>query len=190
MCGRLNVINEPLCRIVSEQLGISFKTETNIDLKPTQIVSSVGVQNGELKQLDLPWGIQPEWANSLIFNAKAETVAVKATFADAFEFNRVIVPCSGWYEWREDNGKKAKYLFSLGESHVLYMAGIAVDNGRKLVTLTAESNQQCSEFHHRMPLLIPDEQVLNWISGTGKSVYKLLDNQLNEALTIKRGDTL
>lgn len=185
MCGRLNVIDEPLCRIVSEQLGISFKTETNMDLRPSQIVSTVGAQHGELKQLDLPWGIQPDWANHLIINAKAETVAVKATFANAFEFSRVIVPCSGWYEWREENGRKVKYLFSLGDNHVLYMAGIAVDNGRELVTLTTESNQQCSEFHHRMPLLIPDEEVMNWISGTGKSVYQLLDNQFNETLMIK-----
>ncbi|MBR9786476.1 MAG: SOS response-associated peptidase [Vibrionaceae bacterium] len=190
MCGRLNVINEPLCRIVSEQLGIRFKAETNKDLKPTQIVSTVGSLHGELKQLDLPWGIQPDWANHLIINAKAETVAVKATFAHAFEFNRVIVPCSGWYEWREENGKKVKYLFSLGESDVLYMAGIALNDGKDLVTLTAEPNEQCGEFHHRMPLLIPDEAVLSWISGEGKIVYKLLDNQFNETLTIKTADAL
>ncbi|WP_440878086.1 SOS response-associated peptidase [Vibrio natriegens] len=188
MCGRLNVINEPLCRIVSEQLGISFKTETNKDLRPTQIVSTVGAVHGELQQLDLPWGIQPDWANNLIINAKAETVAVKATFAHAFEFNRVVVPCSGWYEWQEENGKKVKYLFSPGESDVLYMAGIALNEAKDLVTLTTEPNKQCSEFHHRMPLLIPDNEVLNWISGEGKSVYKLLDNQFNETLTIKNAD--
>ncbi|MEI8599239.1 SOS response-associated peptidase family protein [Vibrio sp. M60_M31a] len=108
MCGRLNVINEPLCRIVSEQLGISFKTETNKDLGPTQIVSTVGVVHGELQQLDLPCGIQPDWANNLIINAKAETVAVKATFAHAFEFNRVVVPCSGWYEWQEREWEKGQ----------------------------------------------------------------------------------
>nr|WP_319533831.1 SOS response-associated peptidase family protein [uncultured Vibrio sp.] len=185
MCGRLNVVSDPLCRIVSQQLGISFKTDTNRDLRPTQIVSVVGTQQGELQQLDIPWGIKPDWAENLIFNAKAETVAVKATFASAFEFNRVIVPCSGWYEWQEENGKKAKYLFSLGESNVLYMAGIALNDGKELVTLTTEPNKQCSAFHHRMPLLIPDKKVLDWISGEGKSVYKLLDNQFSETLMIK-----
>ncbi len=185
MCGRLNVISEPLCRIVSEQLGIRFKAQTNTDLRPAQIVSTVGIQHGELKQLDLPWGIQPDWANQLIINAKAETVAVKATFANAFEFNRVIVPCSGWYEWREENGKKVKYLFSLNESEVLYMAGIALESGKELVTLTTNANKQCSEFHHRMPLLIPNDEVLNWISGSGEHVYKLLEHQFNQALKIR-----
>ncbi len=188
MCGRLNVIKEPLCQIVSEQLGISFKTQTNKDLRPTQIVSTIGVQNGELKQFDLAWGIQPEWANNLIFNAKAETVAVKATFADAFEFNRVIVPCSGWFEWREEGSNKVKYLFSLGESGVLYMAGIALEGGKALVTLTTESNKQCSEFHHRMPLLIPNGAAIDWISGNGESVYKLLENQFDQTLMIESDD--
>ncbi len=188
MCGRLNVISEPLCRIVSEQLGIRFKARTNTDLRPTQIVSTVGIQHGELKQFDLPWGIQPDWANHLIINAKAETVAVKATFANAFEFNRVIVPCSGWYEWREEEGKKVKYLFSLAESDVLYMAGIALEGGKDLVTLTTSPNDQCSEFHHRMPLLIPNDEVLNWISGNGDNVYELLENQFSQTLTIQSGD--
>ncbi len=189
MCGRLNVINEPLCRIVSEQLGINFITDTNRDLRPTQIVSTVGTLRGELQQLDLPWGIQPEWANKLIINAKAETVAVKATFANAFEFNRVIVPCSGWYEWREENDRKVKYLFTLGESEALFMAGIALNDGKDLVTLTTEPNKQCSVFHHRMPLLIPNEDVMDWISGEGKRIYELLDNQFSKTLMIKRIDS-
>ncbi len=188
MCGRLNVIDQPLCRVVSEHLGIRFKTQTNKDLRPTQMVSTVGMQHGELKQLDLPWGIQPAWASNLIINAKAETVAVKATFANAFEFNRVIVPCSGWYEWREESGKKARYLFSPSDSDVLYMAGIALDNGKELVTLTTDSNNQCSEYHHRMPLLIPDDGVLNWISGNGEKVYELLENQFHQTLTIRSSE--
>ncbi|MBY8032563.1 SOS response-associated peptidase [Vibrio fluvialis] len=184
MCGRLNVIDDPLCRIVCEKLGINFKTTTNTDLRPTQDVSAVGVQNGELVQRDLPWGIKPEWAKRLIINAQAETVAVKPTFANAFEFNRVIVPCSGWYEWREEHGKKVKYLFSQGEKKVLYMAGIALESGSKLVTLTTKPNEQCSEYHHRMPLLIPDDAVMTWVAGNPEQVFPLLNNEYQDELRI------
>lgn len=31
MCARMNVINDPLCKIVSDTLGIKFWTETNYD---------------------------------------------------------------------------------------------------------------------------------------------------------------
>ncbi len=61
--------------------------------------------------MDLSWGIKPSWAKRIIINAQAETVSIKPTFTHSFEKHRVIVPCSGWYEWREEQGKKVKYLF-------------------------------------------------------------------------------
>ncbi|MBY8300496.1 SOS response-associated peptidase [Vibrio fluvialis] len=184
MCGRLNVIDDPLCRIVCEKLGINFKTTTNTDLRPMQDVSVVGVQNSELVQLDLPWGIKPEWAKRVIINAQAETVAVKPTFAAAFESHRVLVPCSGWYEWREEKGKKVKYLFSQGKSDVLYMAGIALEGGSKLVTLTTKPNEQCAEYHHRMPLLIAQDSLSTWLSGEPEKVFKLLVHEYENTLKI------
>ncbi len=184
MCGRLNVIDDPLCSIVCKTLGMNFKTTTNRDLRPTQDVATIGLQHGELKQLDLPWGVRPDWAEHIIFNARAETVSVKSTFAEAFEFNRVLIPCSGWYEWREEHGKKVKYLFSLGDSKVLYMAGIALENGSKLVTLTTKANEQCSEYHYRMPLLIEPECIMKWISETPEEAFPLLNKDYKEVLTI------
>lgn len=55
MCGRLNVIDEPLSRIVCNQLGIRFSATTNRDLKLTQIVSTVITTDNGLQQLNLPW---------------------------------------------------------------------------------------------------------------------------------------
>ncbi|MCG9724504.1 SOS response-associated peptidase [Vibrio brasiliensis] len=186
MCGRLNVIDNPLCRIVCEQVGVNFQTTTNHDLRPTQYVSTVGIHNNELVQLDLLWGIKPSWANRIIINAQAETVAVKPTFAQAFEFNRVIVPCSGWYEWREEQGKKVKYLFSSENHEPFYMAGIALEGGSKLVTLTTKPNEQCNGYHHRMPLFIPRKFVVNWVSGPNTLAKKLLNSEFDHGLSIKR----
>lgn len=184
MCGRLNVIDDPLSRIVCDQLGINFKTPTNADLKPTQEVSTVGVQNNELVQIDLPWGIKPPWAKRIIINAQAETVAAKPTFSEAFEFNRVVVPCSGWYEWREEQGNKVKYLFSSGNHEPVYIAGIALEGGSKLVTLTTKPNEQCNGYHHRMPLLIPDDYVLTWLSRKAEEAFPLLGREYQGELII------
>jgi len=186
MCGRLNVIDDPLCSIIRKTLGIHFRTTTNHDLSPTQAVATVGIQHGELKQLNLRWGIHPDWADHVIFNAKAETVSVKPTFSEAFEFHRVIVPCTGWYEWREEQGKKVKYLFTLGENEVLYMAGIALEDGLNLVTLTTQANQQCSEYHQRMPLLIEPDCIMAWMSGELEEVFPLLNHEYQEKLMISQ----
>lgn len=184
MCGRLNVIDDPLSRIVCEKLGIHFRAETNTDLRPTQPVSTVGMKNGQLMQLDLPWGIKPEWAKRIIINAQAETVSVKPTFAAAFENHRVIVPCSGWYEWSDEHGEKRKHLFSMGKKDVIYMAGIAVEDGTKLVTLTTKPNKQCSAYHHRMPLLIEPDSVLTWLAGKPELIFKLLNSVYEKQLFV------
>lgn len=184
MCGRLNVIDDPLCRIVCEKLGVNFKTVANPDLRPTDMVSVVGVENQVIVQRDLSWGIKPEWAKRILINAQAETVAVKPTFATGFEHNRVVVPCTGWYEWREEKGKKVKYLFSQGEEKVVYMAGITLDGGAKLVTLTTKPNLQCSEYHHRMPLLVHSNDIITWLRGSRDDAYQCLNHKFDEPVTI------
>jgi putative SOS response-associated peptidase YedK len=157
MCGRLNVIDDPLCGWVSDQLGIEFYTTTNQDLRPTQSVATVAMRSNGLSQLECTWGIKPEWSKQLIINAKAETVRDKKAFASAFKHHRVVVPCSGWYEWCEKAGHKQKYAFALHSREPILMAGIvfpSYDGPPKLVTLTTKPTAQAAKYHNRMPLLI------------------------------------
>ena len=62
MCGRLNVIDNPVMAIVLDILGINFMTVTNKDLRPTQKVATLAFINGEIQQLNLAWGIKPNWS--------------------------------------------------------------------------------------------------------------------------------
>lgn len=68
------------------------------------------------------------------------------------------------------------------------MAGIALEGGSKLVTLTTKPNEQCAEYHHRMPLLIAQDSLLTWLSGKWPEVFELLSHQFDENLSIKSGD--
>ncbi|EKO3401944.1 SOS response-associated peptidase family protein [Vibrio fluvialis] len=166
MCGRLNVIDDPLCRIVCERLGIKFSTNSNKDIWPSETVSTVIFEAELLKQLDLQWGIKPDWSKRLIINAQSETAHVKPTFKHAFDTARVIVPLSGWYEWSELNGKKEKFLFSRYDDKPLYMAGLAFKDSNQLVTLTTKPTQQCAAYHNRMPLIIDETDLEPWLMGT------------------------
>ncbi|EMQ2877113.1 SOS response-associated peptidase family protein [Vibrio navarrensis] len=96
-----------------------FSTTTNRDLKPTQIRSTVIATDSGLQRLDLPWGTKPHWSRTLLINAQAETAYIEPTFRDAFHSSRVVVPCSGWYEWAMVNGKKEKLLFQADDSLAL-----------------------------------------------------------------------
>lgn len=184
MCGRINVIDDPLCQIVCEQLGLNFTTATNPDLRPTQMIACVSHQKGQLTQSNLSWGIKPDWAKRIIINAQAETVSHKPTFANAFQQSRVVVPCTGWYEWREEQGTKVKYLFTAQKQRPLYMAGIELGAGTQVVTLTTKPTKQCSPYHHRMPLLIDVDDVTQWISASPQQAYPLLNKPFTHPLSI------
>ncbi|MDG3089116.1 SOS response-associated peptidase family protein [Vibrio hannami] len=154
----------------------------NPDLRPSEIVSTIGVVDGGVRQLNLQWGIKPEWAKRLIINAQAETVSVKPTFRAAFEQNRVIVPCAGWYEWKTVGSRKEKFLFEKQDQKPLYIAGIAI--GSQLVILTTKPNKQYAEYHHRMPLLVPQEAIFTWINGDRAMVGQLICATHEDVFTV------
>lgn len=167
MCGRLNILANMLNNQVSDELRIRFEAEENSDLRPTQKVSTVISSPRGLEQLDMHWGIQPNWSKKLLINAQEESAMQKPTWRNAMQTHRCIVPCSGWYEWRDEGGtKKQKYLFSHSEGQPLYMAGIWFEGQEpSLVTLTTEANNECKPYHLRMPVLIPLNDIDGWFNS-------------------------
>ncbi len=177
MCGRLNVINDPLAQWVSQVLDLDFRTSTNTDLRPTEHIDTVVSMEGRCLQLGGRWGIKPAWSKKLIINAQGETAAEKKTFREAFAKRRCLVPCTGWYEWRDEGGpKKQKYGFTHSKSDPFFMAGLYFENelGTELVTLTTEPNEKCSEIHKRMPVLIEPANARRWLTGSPRSIQPLL----------------
>ncbi|MBM7034939.1 SOS response-associated peptidase [Vibrio ulleungensis] len=186
MCGRLNIIADPLAQLVSETLGIEFWTTTNHDVRPTQSLSVVSASsNHSFEQTALGWGVQPAWSSKLLINAKSETVASKSTFKYGFAHSPVVVPCSGWYEWSTQQGVKQKFLFE-GQSPVLYMAGVVVDGN--VVTLTRSPTEQCSHYHHRMPLILHHDQITPWVLGTIDERAHLLNVLPDEEFIISNAE--
>ncbi|MGV6850962.1 MAG: SOS response-associated peptidase family protein [bacterium] len=152
--------------------GVLFEPENNLDLCPSQKVASLIQGKQGLTQLNPTWGIKPSWSKRLLINAKAETVADKKTFSWAFQHQRCIVPCSGWFEWNKD---REKFLFQQSDGRALYMAGIYYGyENPQLVTMTVEPNNRCRTYHHRMPLLIKSEHINTWFSGNSQQCQQLM----------------
>ena len=207
MCGRFNIIDDPLAKITSALLDIDFKTQSNTNVCPSELINAVTKRNGNYIQLDANWGIKPSWSKKLLINAQAETVSQKKSFKDAFHLSRCIIPFSGWYEWQSiphsssDNAaelwktksstKKQKYLLDR-EQTPLFMAAIyyeQTDNTEllqnsefELVTLTTKATKECENIHNRMPLLIEQGAVKQWLSddiGTVHAILKCVAKGLN-----------
>jgi len=181
----------PLSKKVSDTLNIQFQAADNRDLRPTQTVSTITSINNRSQQLDTSWGIKPNWAKKLLINAQAESVAEKPTFRKAFADHRCVIPCSGWYEWSSTQGNgKQKYLFNYENNEPIYMAGIwyapVDERPPQLVTLTTTPIESCRPYHHRMPLLIPESAVEDWVRLSADEVIGLLaGNAMSERISVK-----
>lgn len=186
MCGRLDIDQQQISDWSKEWLGLPINTQTNHDLRPTQTLATIG--NGR-QQVDATWGIQPTWAKKLLINAQGETVAEKKTFRSAFAESRCLVPCSGWYEWRDEGGpRKQKYHFSAADGSPLLMGGILLpgEEGPKLVTLTIDPNKECAEFHHRMPQFVSPRRLEQWLSGSTEDALQLVAPMPAGSITIRQ----
>jgi len=174
MCGRFSV-DKALTPIVSELFNTHYSVETNTNLCPSQSVATIINSGSNYQQLNALWGIKPNWSKKLIINAQAETVANKPTFRQAFQSQRCLVPCNGWFEWRTEEGKKVKYLFEHANKMPLYMAGILFQREHtELVTLTTKPNNKCGQYHKRMPVLILPEDKEDWFNLPVPKIEPLL----------------
>ena len=65
----------------------------------------------------LKWGLVPYWCKERPkpppINAKAETVATRSMFREAYRRRRCIVPVDGFFEWRAERGAKQPYAIAM-----------------------------------------------------------------------------
>lgn len=99
----------------------------------------------------------------LIINARAETAAAKPLFRESVAFRRCAVPSTGFYEWAAD---KRKFLFTLPDENILYMAGLyaVYDGAPCYCILTTAANPSIQDVHDRMPLVLHRNQVAAWLN--------------------------
>jgi putative SOS response-associated peptidase YedK len=120
------------------------------------------------------WGLIPSWAKDIgignrMFNARAETVAEKPSFRNAYRRRRCLVPANGFYEWRAENGRKQPYVCHIG--HRLFsMAGIWEHwqdaDGNEIqscAVITTDAKGAMRELHQRMPVYIAPGDYAAWL---------------------------
>src|SRR6266851_6066366 len=85
----------------------------------------------ELENCPMRWGIIPGWWTKPLmemrlatFNARAETVAQKPMFRDAFRRRRCLMPASGYYEWHDTPEGKQPYYLTRRDGQVMTFAAI------------------------------------------------------------------
>ena len=92
------------------------------------------------------------------------------------------IPCSWYFEWehaRQANGKKAagtKYRLQPKNGMITWLCGLYRMEGQfpHFVVLTQNAAEDIAFIHDRMPLMLPEEAVDDWINPRNSNPSKLL----------------
>lgn len=166
MCGRYNFTVEQSdeLREIIEKLNakIHGKEVKTGEIFPTNQVPLLLADHNQTTPALGIWGF-PKFDNKgVIINARSETASEKKTFRDSLISRRCIIPSTGFYEWDRD---KRKIMFRQEGTNALYMAGLYnfYQDELRFVILTTEANESIRDVHHRMPLVIPGNELETWI---------------------------
>ena len=178
MCCRYWTDESPELRPIVEEMNRSplmkkwqdkVKVKSYGEIFPTDVVPVIAPNRSGLRTVyPMKWGYS---GKSLLMNARSETAAEKLTFREDWVRHRCIVPASWYFEWEHypgSDGKKHtgdKYMIHSKDSAMIWLCGLyRIENGLPVfVILTREPGETLRFLHDRMPLIMPDELVTEWI---------------------------
>ena len=110
-----------------------------------------------------------------IIQRRAEGVADKPMFRDAFKRHRCIIPASGYYEWIARPDGKQPYFISAADGGASSLAGLwdrwkNPETGEPVASCTiivTDANALTRAIHDRMPVLLDKADIEYWLNGTG-----------------------
>lgn len=109
-----------------------------------------------------------------LINARTETASRLPTFREEWKSHRCIIPASHYFEWEHHvnyRGQKItgqKYAIQPIGKTCTWLAGLyrIQDSFPVFVILTREPSEQIRFIHDRMPLIMPDSMIEQWIDPT------------------------
>lgn len=177
MCGRIVLSSAP--HELAERFFLDEVPELlpRFNIPPGQdILAVVPNPNTEGRlALMLKWGLEPPWQQGRetglkLINARSETVLDKPAFRDAFLQRRCLIPVDGFFEWQKRPNGRQPYFFSSKKREPLALAGIWARHEypgghevRSCSILTTSANSLMRPIHHRMPVILPENDWKFWL---------------------------
>jgi putative SOS response-associated peptidase YedK len=199
MCGRYALTQKP--EDVLGALGVvDFEADfpARFNIAPTQpilVVTQADRQPGsnlpQRRAVLARWGLIPGWVKDmkdfpLLINARSETAIDKASFRAAMRHRRVLIPASGFYEWKrppQESGVKSQaYWIRPKNGGVIAFGGLletwSSAEGSEVDTaaiLTTKANHAIRGIHDRMPVVIRPEDFERWLECKTQEPRKVAD---------------
>jgi len=169
MCGRFTLAQtDPSQLRVRFPVGERLQIRRRFNAAPgDDILAVVGRENCAPEGALLRWGLVPHWAknpNELgvkTINARAETVAERPAYRDAFARRRCLILADGFLEW---SGGTPHWI-TLEDGAPFAFAGLwaswrprdgeGVEPLRTCSIVTTAAGPAVSHLHDRMPVILP-----------------------------------
>ena len=199
MCGRYSLACiDDICgrfRVIDPVIG--FQSHFNIAPGST---NPVIVVHERAEAVMMEWGLVPHWAKGVVlwprllrlpvmwghlvphrandtlpahrpFNARAESLAEKPMFRDCLRSQRCLVPASGFFEWKQEVGRKIPFYFHVKDDPVFGFAGLydvwrnpAGTTIQTYTIITTTPNELMAPIHNRMPVILRQDDEMRWLS--------------------------
>jgi len=177
MCGRYAFFSPAEAVRRTFALDEVPELEPRYNIAPTQDVPAVRAgEEGRRALVMLHWGLVPKWAKekaigNRMINARAETLAEKPSFRDAFRKRRCLVVTDGWYEWQVAPGGKQPWFIRMKDGRPFAFAGLwerwkdpANSSLLESCTIvTTDASASIRRIHDRMPCVLPEAEWDRWI---------------------------
>lgn len=181
MCGRFYIDDETAREIEKIARRIDRKMAKTGDVHPSEPALILRADHDSTVSEVLRWGYESGRKNTLIFNARSETVRERPMFRYDFETHRCLIPACKFYEWKDSGAKKKEKYEFFAPEEVLYLAGIYHKDpeGDRFTILTREAEGCMVGIHSRMPLILRREDMEEWLFSETEA-RKLLDRHFEE----------
>ena len=179
MCGRYTLATPDLGALRARYpLRESLEVRRRFNVAPGDDVLAVirrGEDGAEAEGVFLRWGLVPFWASdpsevaAKTINARAETVAERPAYRDAFERRRCLIVADGFYEW---SGGVPHWITRPGGEPFAFAglwaswrpkgASREVEPLRSCAIVTTAAAGPVRALHDRMPVILDPSQESPW----------------------------
>jgi len=190
MCGRVVTVSST--ELLAARFHVDEVTAEHVpswNVAPSRDLLAIIDHDGHRRLGPLRWGYVPSWSDDATrgvrpINARAEGAAGSRMFRDALARRRCVVPIDGWYEWREREGSGTKRAFHLALEPAGPFAVAALRSTWRgtpdspplhtVALMTTAARGAAAAVHDRMPLIVPDGMLDDWLDPAATDPSGLL----------------
>ena len=183
VCGRYSLtarLDQLLPRLQGElPLGLQDYYAPRSLIAPGEPVLALRQEHGLLQPALMLWGLLPEWSKDPLggprpFNARAETVAEKASFRGAWRHRRCLLPADAFFEKGHRLHRRDGDLFWLAG---IWDRWIGPDGSEveSCCVLTTTPNALVAPLHNRMPVILPNGLEQAWLEARDGPGLRVLE---------------